>query len=362
LRKLVSRGEPLGFDRNHNAVYYFIHDPEVIYIEASKTTSGGSDNIVDLVRTPDRTWHVIEKKSLLDSFISSLDIRGTRERDLYETLVEGPVAIRRNLFDDIKERNAIVSRKREQEELERRLENAKIACAAEAESGRRSGRLASLAQVDLARVEEEIQIATAILEADTSPAPLNYRTLSGLDSLAKFDANNPSLIAGSQLLQTEKVPGSGVIGSLVFSILDLENLCTELVPWEDDKINRESWTSNLKDVVDAWNRISPLSLGPASEDNTNSSVEKSRTEEDESVNEDGDVDMDGESISSQQQSKRLSNGTPMSDGKRRKTNADGTNDTIIGLAKPSVTQILSWLKVRFVFEQLRFENRLFAIF
>ena len=71
-------------------------------------------------------------------------MRGARESNLYDNI--SGKDMRRNLYDDIKKRQRKVACEREKEELERCLVNAKIACDAE-EDGRRSGRLASLAQV-----------------------------------------------------------------------------------------------------------------------------------------------------------------------------------------------------------------------
>jgi hypothetical protein len=96
------------------------------------------------------SWHVIETKSTFDDFVASLDIRGSRENDLYESMLGpegGHYSLRRGLYDDIKERNTIAARKKEREELDRKLENAKIAVDAEEIAGRRSGRLQSRAEV-----------------------------------------------------------------------------------------------------------------------------------------------------------------------------------------------------------------------
>lgn len=147
---MTSRTEPVGYDRNHNAVYFFNHDPDMLYVEISKPSTATVTHLPSDVLMNRYSWHVIDTKSLFDSYASSLDIRGTRESDLYDALL-GPVggycSLKRGLFDDLKEESDKAARLREREDLERRLANARIACQAEEEGGRRSGRLQSRAQV-----------------------------------------------------------------------------------------------------------------------------------------------------------------------------------------------------------------------
>lgn len=140
----------MGFDRNYNAVYFFNHDPDMLYVEMSKPSTVTASHLPLDMLLKRYSWHVIDTKSLFDSFVSSLDIRGIREYDLYEALL-GPVgghySLKRGLYDDKKEESDKAARVREREDLERRLANARIACQAEEDGGRRSGRLQSRAQV-----------------------------------------------------------------------------------------------------------------------------------------------------------------------------------------------------------------------
>jgi len=93
-----------------------------------------------------KSWHCIDSKPLFESFASSLDVRGVRENSLYNELVgdTGSSSIKRNLYDSNRKTNLIASYKRQETELNRRLDNAMIA---RAESSRRSGRLATTAKV-----------------------------------------------------------------------------------------------------------------------------------------------------------------------------------------------------------------------
>ena len=153
LRTLTARTEPVGYDRNNNAVYFFNHDPDAIYVEVNKvppTVTDDSKLPADMLMKKYH-WHVIETKSLFDAYTSSLDIRGKRESNLYDEMVGpagGHYSLKRGLYDDLKEKSEKAARVREREELDRRLANARIACQAEEEEGgRRSGRLQSRAQV-----------------------------------------------------------------------------------------------------------------------------------------------------------------------------------------------------------------------
>jgi len=152
LRTLTARTEPVGYDRNYNAVYFFNHDPEKLYVEISKAPTVADDkNLPPDVLMKKYAWHVIETKSLFDAYTSSLDTRGKRENNLYDELVGpagGHYSLKRGLYDDLKEQSEKAARLRQREDLDRRLENARIACQAEEEEGgRRSGRLQSKAQV-----------------------------------------------------------------------------------------------------------------------------------------------------------------------------------------------------------------------
>ena len=151
LKTLISRSEPIGIDRNFDKVYFFRHNPDVIFVEKSKPSLREPLQIVDFPSSNvTKSWHVIRTKTTFDDFVESLDIRGTREDELYDALAgsSGPSSLKRFMYDDCRKKNLIVARKREEEQFERRLQNAMIACAADEESGgRRSRRLASTANV-----------------------------------------------------------------------------------------------------------------------------------------------------------------------------------------------------------------------
>mmetsp|Transcript_6232 Transcript_6232/g.8811 ORF Transcript_6232/g.8811 Transcript_6232/m.8811 type:complete len:1455 (+) Transcript_6232:93-4457(+) len=286
LRKLVSRREPIGQDRNFNSVYFFNHDPDMIYIEVSKGSNNHDDDLFPVdMQTKKTNWHIIDSKTLFEQYVASLDVRGTRENELYEELmgpIGGSYSLKRFMYDDMKEQSLLNGVKREEAELQRRLENARLACAKEeAEGGRRSGRLASRAQIELMQVEEEIERVARRKEELTAPKIVDYEEMTGLELLRKFDnvdqretrrtreqkaaaeaKDHLPKMPCSTLWCTGHIDGTGIAGAIVSDILQLEELCESLSPWERKDIDRKSWVSNVEEAVHAWNSGSTQLLGP----------------------------------------------------------------------------------------------------
>lgn len=279
IRKLVARTEPIGFDRDFNAIYCFRHDPEILYVEDLRPPSSTAFHLPSEMQIDRRSWHVIETTSLFDQFASSLDIRGKREHDLYEEVL-GPSgaqqSLRRYLYDDIKEQAAVNARLKEKEALKDRLENARKKCD---EESRRSGRLAGKAEEELEEIEKEIIGLEKKISGESVPEPRDYEELTGLTLLRKFDstgrmetrrtrekkeisgAKKLTMMPCSKLWGTGNIDGTGIVGMLVSSMLELEEQCNSLTPWEGEDVTRAAWISRLEGAVYAWNDMSPSLLG-----------------------------------------------------------------------------------------------------
>lgn len=288
IRKLVARTEPVGYDRNFNAVYCFRHDPEVLYVEDVRSASGAASHLPDDIQIKRRSWHVVETTSLFDLYVSSLDIRGRREHDLYEELIGPPGAnqsLRRYLYDDIQEYADANQRVKEREALQRRLDVARLKC--DEENGRRSGRLAGAAETELAVAEADLAEFEKDEKKEADPDERDYEHLTGLKLLRKFDKagsmqtrrtrekrdavkarNNVESLQCSKLVSSGNIDGTGVVGMMVAQILDLEEHCQGLVPWEDEGKNRSRWISQLEGAVRAWNSLNVMHLGPPSTSST----------------------------------------------------------------------------------------------
>lgn len=328
IRKLVARTEPIGYDRNYNAVYCFRHDPEILYVEDRKASSGSNVDLPQAIQFCRFSWHVIETTSLFDSYTASLDIRGKREYDLYEGLM-GPVgshqSLRRYLYDDVKEQQIVRAKIKEKEILKERLIAVKIKC--DEELGRRSGRLASSAESELITIQKELDTLEKSLAEKVQVKERSFSELLGLDVLLKFEEGGKMetrrardkklssksrelpLLPCSKLCATGHIDGTGAVGMIVSDLLQLEEFCESLVPWEKGAPARKIWISRLEEAVSVWNVISAdlLSLLDA---------ERSQG-------------TDGSPVNSQ-------NGKSAEDGKRRKLDASA--------ASLSVASVISLLK------------------
>ena len=275
IRKLVARTEPIGYDRNFNAVYCFRHDPEILFVEDHKPSASHSSDIPSEMQFSRYSWHVIETTSLLDQFTSSLDIRGRREHGLYEELLGPPgsssQSLRRFLYDDVKEEAQARAKIKEMESLKERLAAARIKC--DEEQGRRSGRLAGQAEVELTQIQAEIDDLERLAAGTKSPVARDYDELTGFDVLKAFEmegrvetrrtrekkaiarSRKLPLMRCTKLVSTGNIDGTGLVGMLVSSMLELEEHCESLAPWERKDVTRAAWISRLEGAVPAWNSI-----------------------------------------------------------------------------------------------------------
>ena len=291
IRQYVARTEPVGFDRNFNAVYCFLHDPDVLYVEEKKppnntVTFHTSSNIAIPyeMQFPRSSWHVIESTSLCDKFASSLDIRGKREFDLYEVLM-GPNGHRneslyRYLYDDIKVIADSKNKIREKEFLLEKLKVAQIKC--DEEKGRRSGRLAGQAEIELFQIQGEIEELENQMERyiarnkSVQHTVLDYKEVTGFNALVQFESSTDTrratrekkgqasttatvsklpILNCSKLYPTGNIDGTGLVGMLVSSLLDLEERCNALAQWDRTDVTRANWMNKLENAVSMWHSI-----------------------------------------------------------------------------------------------------------
>ena len=190
-------------------------------------------------------------------------------------------AIRRYLYDDVAKEAAIRSKKRELENLEKKLANAQNKC--DAEQGRRSGRIATTAVSELSMVQNEIDAVKAEISGNNVKVEVDYRDLTGLDMLnelersAKKKTRELSRLGAAEAgneLQPQDIcgylwnggRGQGALGLVVDSLLETEEHCEALVPWRRTDMAREEWIANLKEIVTTWKRGNLLILGPDNEE------------------------------------------------------------------------------------------------
>jgi hypothetical protein len=220
------------------------------------------------------TWHAIDKRSLLEKYIESLDVRGKREAGLHEALL----AAVKTVDDDIKAMNDKKALLKEKRDLQRRFENAKLKC----EVGRKSGRLAAQSEQEFFDLQAEIEKLEKDISGESQPSKPDLQVTTGLEMLREFDqqdeqsryrrttrrdvqkvdsdgtdANKHPRLKCSKLWSTGNIDGTGVVGSIVWDLLELEERVERLAAWEAD---RKSWISVLETAAHSWHVSSPPQL------------------------------------------------------------------------------------------------------
>ena len=289
LEKLIARTEPIGFDRNHHAIYLFGTDPSMLHLEYLKTNETKiPPELKELGSelSPFSSWHFVDTKSLYDQFLQSLDKRGRREADLLD-ICSNLTILKRKLQDDKSSNTRAAARDREREALERRSANAKAAC--DAEDGRRSGRLAGMAQIELDSVKQELEELAKAHEEEERQEKIgrdkasDYTLLTGLQSVTELYASQRSTrshrksddnvqteadglanVPSHKLWLDERIGGNGTLNVLVEALFALEKKCNDLSPLERQE--REAWRKQLSDASCAWAIDCVMKLGPAAKE------------------------------------------------------------------------------------------------
>ena len=277
LQRLIVRVEPIGYDRNHCAIYHFFHDPEYVYLETLPLTVKKDKNANKICR---RTWRKISCKSLFDEYVNTLDVRGIRERELeYQLLYKG--FVRKHLYDDLKIEQMIAAKKKEEEILLNRFENAKKACT---ESSRRSSRLVGIHQQELQKIEDEINVfktqkSTNFLTKETQSIDVKMTT--GYDKLKEYEKKNINDSNESTLrcynLWSQHCYG-GFLGSLIKEVKNLETQYVELLLQNPNDKYKYDWSDRLKSMKSQLDKDKILQFGMVNrKSESNDSVDISQT-------------------------------------------------------------------------------------
>ena len=323
IQSLVARTEPVGYDRNFNAVYCFRHDPEILFVEEKRPPSTVASHLPSDVQFQRSSWHVIESSSLFDLFTSSLDVRGKRENELYEEMMGPPgsqQSLRRFLLDDVKETATKQALLKERESLQSRLSIARIKC--DEEQGRRSGRLSGQAEEELVELEDSLRsLERKLNDTGGSVDDRDYVELTGLNALRRFEEPVTTSRRTRDKQPEEVVPlvpdlgcskiypsgmndGSGLMGLIVTDLMAVEKICESLAPWDDALTSRSTWLEKMESAVNTWNASCPVYM------DTHVSAQDGSTEEVE--NEDPEVGMQSTPVSGRRSS------VPGSSAKKRR--------------------------------------------
>jgi hypothetical protein len=334
-RSRLVRTEHIGEDRNFHAFHHFYNDPEKVYVlrRGKNMPSPASFKVPDLEAPYKTTWYSMDKKSILESYIKALDVRGKREAALSEVLQPA----RKFLFDDIKVLNDKKALLKEKLDLQRRFENAKL----NSESGRKSGRLAAQSEQEFTSLQTEIDfLEGCIVTGEAAPPKPDLEVETGLQLLRDFDQqesqnqrrratrrdvqkqlqeeeknDNPlPRLQCSRLWSSGNIDGTGIVGSIVWELLELEERVERLASWDENGEDRKAWISTLETAAHSWHAASPPLL----------------------------LEDIGEDVGSVAAS-------PEDESKAKKLRMSGTPDSVVtGSASSTLTasQILSMLKVR----------------
>jgi hypothetical protein len=239
-------------DKLLTKAYWFRNDPNSLFLEVNR-----SNTINDVINS----WHIIDSKGLFDDYVSSLDIRGVRQHDLYEEMMgpSGSSSLRRFLRDANYKEAMIATRQREIEEFERRLENAKVKCDVEELGGRRSGRLAPNAKTELEKIMEEMDQAAKVHEERMNEREPDYHALTAIELLNKYETEAKGSFRCAHLWLDRS---SGVADVIASGILSLESVCNDLIPWDRSDVSRAEWRNKLLNAVSTWNEALTFHLGP----------------------------------------------------------------------------------------------------
>ena len=197
------------------------------------------------------------------------------------------------------------------------------------------------------------------IASDAIPAEPDYNELTGLEMLRKFDTaasrretrrsrerkeasttKHLPEMPSTKLIPTGDIDGTGLVGAVVSKLLELEETCEALSPWERTDVSRGSWIADLEERVHTWNCSSQVVVGPPQ----SHAVDASEVG----------FDSFGTPIS---KSKRSSVGSiDSTDSKRRKLDS-GSPASTASSSQASPSQILALLKTPL----LDLEQRVFDI-
>jgi hypothetical protein len=268
------RTQPIGQDRNFHQVFHFWNDPQRVFVlkQGKKVADSNKETKIKLegMDSYKGTWHSIDNRSTLESYLESLDVRGVRESALHHALEPACKLV----FDDIKIANEKKAQLKEKLELQRKLENAKLKC----EFGRKSGRLAAQSEQEFSILQADIDLLENIIKGKAAPRTVDLLEDTGLNMLRAFDnlgGNNRRRatrrdtqrqkeeeeeskfvkLLCSRLWSTGNIDGTGLVGSIVSELLQLEERVERLASCETEE--RKKWISNLETAAHSWHVSSP---------------------------------------------------------------------------------------------------------
>jgi histone H1/5 len=275
------RTEPIGSDRHFNEFFHFWNDPlRVFVLQRGKAMPSSRAYKLRDLGTYKTSWCSIDKRSVLEDYMESLDVRGERECNLYQALEPACKLV----HDDVKVANEKKLQLKEKLELQRKVENAKLKC----EFGRKSGRLAAQSEQEFSVLQTEIDMLEKSIAGGTESRMPDLEEETGLKMLRNFDKEDKPKkrltrrdaqnlkeeeeedrflrLPCSSLWSTGNIDGTGIVGSVVWELLQLEERVERLA--SGDNGDRKDWIANLEMAVRSWHVASPPVLEDVAKVNT----------------------------------------------------------------------------------------------
>lgn len=222
-------------------------------------------------------------------------------------------------------------------------------------------RLYTSFQIDLSEVEAEIESLEKRIAADAAtPEVPDYEELTGLDMLSKFDkaagrretrrtrerkeasvTRDLPQMPCTKLIPTGDIDGTGLVGLVVSKLLELEETCEALSPWERRDVSRDRWIADLEERAHSWSSSAHLVVGPPPSQNTDDA---------------SDVGSDPYGTPSRKSRRSPPGSVSSIDSKRRKLDS-GSPASTSSASQATPSQILALLKAPL----LDLEQRVFEI-
>lgn len=298
--ELILRTEPVGLDRHHGQVYFLRSGTSGILIIQNKSRSRKcgvnndaiSDRIGNVLSRYQReitgqtypeaiVWHKVDKTSLFDSYVSSLDTRGVRERALHDALTA--MNVRHYLRDDLNEFKQATAAQQKVEDIEKLLRKARDIAEGEQALGRRSGRLQHSVHSEVNKLEKDLHRALKVAEEKSLLATVvSARELSGLDLICNLDnllqklflkevsdtkgyTQKPGItprhypgVDSRQHLASSLWRDGGVFEVFTSELMEIETWCNSLCS------NNSDLSEQLRALALDWKNECEMEIGPRS--------------------------------------------------------------------------------------------------
>jgi hypothetical protein len=114
----------------------------------------------------------------------------------------------------------------------------------------------------VSRIQEEIRQAKIDFEKQLAALDMDddYTVLTGSQLVSEFEIYN-GITDSCSLLWHNSEEKPGIIGKIARDLLQLEDMCESLSPWDNAQISRDDWRKVIADTSESWRNGCTLYLG-----------------------------------------------------------------------------------------------------